>query len=122
MNTIKAVNIQEKLSQFTTYWDPKIVGVFNEERIQVVKLKGEFVWHDHKDADEVFLVIKGRLVIHFRDKDVRADEGEFIIVPKGMEHKPEAKEEVHIILIDPEGTTNTGDVESEHTVKAPEEI
>jgi len=122
MDIIKAVNIQEKLSQFTTYWDPKIVGVFNKERIQVVKLKGEFVWHDHKNADEVFLVIKGHLVIHFRDKDVEANEGEFIIVPKGVEHKPEAKEEVHIILIDPEGTTNTGDVESEHTVKAPEEI
>jgi mannose-6-phosphate isomerase-like protein (cupin superfamily) len=88
----------------------------------VVKLKGEFVWHDHKNADEVFLVIKGHLIIHFRDRDVEADEGEFIIVPKGVEHKPEAKEEVHIILIDPEGTTNTGDVDSEHTVKEPEQI
>ena len=122
MHAIKSVNIQEKLSQFTTYWDPKIIGVFNKERIQVVKLKGEFVWHDHKNADEVFLVIKGHLVIHFRDKDVEANEGEFIIIPKGVEHKPEAKDEVHIVLIDPEGTTNTGDVESEHTVKAPEEI
>jgi len=77
---------------------------------------------DHKDADEIFLVIKGHLVIHFRDKDVEADEGEFIIVPKGIEHKPGAKEEVHIILIDPEGTTNTGDAESKHTVKEPEKI
>ena len=122
MSAIKTVNIQEKLSQVTTYWDPKIVGIFNNERIQVVKLQGEFVWHDHKEADEVFLVITGHLVIHFRDKDVTADEGEFIIVPKGIEHKPEAKEEVHIVLIDPEGTTNTGDVESKHTVKAPEAI
>lgn len=122
MSDIKAVNIQEKLSQFTTYWDPKVVGKFNNERLQVVKLKGEFVWHDHKDADEVFLVIKGHLVIHFRDKDVAADEGEFVVVPKGIEHKPEAKEEVHIVLIDPEGTTNTGDVKSEHTVKEPEQI
>lgn len=121
-NNIHPVNIKEKLSQFSTYWDPKIVGKFNGERIQVVKLKGEFVWHDHKDADEVFLVIKGHLVIHLRDKDIEADEGQFIIVPKGVEHKPEAKEEVHIVLIDPEGTTNTGDVASEHTVQAPEEI
>lgn len=120
--TIQAVNIAEKLTQFNTFWDPKVIGMFNTERIQVVKLKGEFVWHDHKDSDEVFLVIKGHLVIHFRDKDVAANEGEFIIVPKGIEHKPEAKEEVHIVLIDPEGTTNTGDVISEHTVKNPEEI
>lgn len=90
--------------------------------IQVVKIKGEFVWHDHKNGDEVFLVIKGHLIIHFRDKDVEADEGEFIIIPKGVEHKPEAPEEVHIVLIDPKGTVNTGDVEGEFTVKSPEQI
>lgn len=121
-DSITSVNISQKLSLVNTHWDPKVVGKFNGERVQVVKLKGEFVWHDHKDADELFLVIKGHLLIHFRDKDVEADEGEFIIVPKGIEHKPEAKEEVEIILIDPEGTTNTGNVVSEHTVEHPEEI
>lgn len=121
-SSIKAINVQEKLSKVNSYWDPKIVGRFNGERVQVVKLKGEFVWHDHKEADEIFMIIKGHLIIHFRDKDVEADEGEFIIVPMGIEHKPEAKEEVHIILIDPEGTVNTGEVQSDNTVQAPEEI
>lgn len=119
---IQAINIQQKLSKVTAYWDPKILGKFNGERVQVAKLKGEFVWHDHKNADELFLVIKGHLIIHFRDQDVQANQGEFIIVPKGVEHKPEAKEEVEIILIDPEGTSNTGDVESVYTVKTPKQI
>lgn len=118
----EAVNIREKLSLFSTYWDPKLVGELNGQEVKVVKLKGEFVWHDHKDADELFLVVKGHLIIHFRDKDVHATEGELIIVPKGVEHKPEALEEVHIVLIDPKGTVNTGEVESSHTVKKPQQI
>jgi len=119
---VEAINIREKLSKFSTYWDPKLVGELNGQEVKVVKLKGEFVWHDHKDADELFLVVKGHLVIHFRDKDVHADEGEIIIIPQGVEHKPEASEEVHIVLIDPKGTVNTGDVESKHTVKEPEQV
>ena len=122
MKSIQSVNIQKKLSLFNDYWSPKVTGIFNGQRVQVVKLKGEFVWHDHKEADELFLVIKGHLIIHFRDKDVHADEGEFIIVPKGIQHKPEAEEEVHIVLVDPEGTTNTGDVESTYTVKKPKKV
>jgi len=122
MVEISSINIEHKLSLFNTYWDPKVIGEINGQEVKVVKLKGEFVWHDHKDADELFLVIKGHLIIHFRDKDVHADPGEIIIVPKGVEHKPEAPEEVHIVLIDPKGTVNTGDVESEHTVSAPQKI
>lgn len=121
-NSIHAINITNKLSKVITHWDPKLIGEINGQEVKVVKLKGEFVWHDHKDADELFLVIKGHLIIHFRDKDIHADEGEIIIVPKGVEHKPEAKEEVHIILIDPKGTVNTGDVESDLTRKTVEEI
>ena len=117
-----AINIAEKLSKFTRHWDPKLVGEINGQEVKVVKLKGEFVWHDHKDADELFLVVKGYFIMHFRDKDVRVNEGEIIIVPKGVEHKPEALEEFHIVLIDPKGTVNTGDVESDKTVKQPKQI
>lgn len=119
---VDAINIKDKLELFSTYWDPKLVGEINGQEVKVVKLKGEFVWHDHKGADELFLVVKGHLIIHFRDKDVHADEGEIIIVPKGVEHKPEAPKEVHIVLIDPKGTVNTGDVASKHTVKKAKKI
>lgn len=107
---VKVVNIADKLSLFSEYWNPKIVGELNNHKVQVVKLKGEFVWHHHDNEDELFLVIKGQLTIHFRDKDVQVNEGEFVIIPHPIEHKPEAKEEVHIILIEPKGTLNTGNV------------
>lgn len=122
-NSIQAINVKDKLAKVSTFWDPKLVGEINGQEVKVVKLKDEFVWHDHKDADELFLVIKGHLVIHFRDKDVHASEGEIIIVPKGVEHKPETiSDEVEIILIDPKGTVNTGDVQSELTRDSVEEI
>lgn len=122
-NSIHTINIKDKLTKVSTFWDPKLIGEINGQEVKVVKLKGEFVWHDHKNADELFLVVKGHLVIHFRDKDVHAHEGEMIIVPKGIEHKPETiTEEVEIILIDTKGTTNTGDVESDLTRKTVEEI
>ncbi len=105
---VKVVNIKDKLSKFEEYWSPKIVGELNDQKVQVVKLKGEFVWHHHDNEDELFLVIKGKLTIHFRDKDLQVGEGEFVIIPHPIEHKPEAKEEVHIILIEPKGTVNTG--------------
>jgi len=107
---VKVVNINEKLSLFSEYWNPKIVGELNDHKVQVVKLKGEFVWHHHENEDEIFMVIKGNLVIHFRDRDVEVKEGEFVIVPHPIEHKPEAKEEVHIVLIEPKNTLNTGNV------------
>ncbi len=120
---IKVVNINEKLSLFNEFWNPKIVGGFNNHKVQVVKLKGEFVWHHHDNEDELFLVIKGQLTIHFRDRDVLVNEGEFIIIPHPIEHKPEAKEEVHIILIEPKETLNTGNVtDSELAAKNQEKI
>lgn len=121
-SSIKVVNIQEKLSLFTEYWNPKIVGELNDHKVQVVKLKGEFVWHHHENEDELFLVIKGRLIIHFRDRDVEVNEGEFVIIPHPIEHKPEAPEEVHILLIEPKNTLNTGNVTSKHTVKDQEKL
>jgi mannose-6-phosphate isomerase-like protein (cupin superfamily) len=109
-NLVKVININDKLSLFNEYWDPKIVGELNNHKVQVVKLKGEFVWHHHDNEDELFLVVKGQLTIHFRDKDIQVNEGEFVIIPHPIEHKPEAKEEVHIVLIEPKGTLNTGNV------------
>jgi mannose-6-phosphate isomerase-like protein (cupin superfamily) len=103
------ININQKLSKFSEYWSPKIVGEMNGQKVQVVKLKGEFIWHSHKIEDEMFLVIKGALRINFRDKVEIINVGEFIIIPHGIEHKPEAVEEVHILLIEPKGTVNTGD-------------
>ena len=114
---IQVINIQDKLDLFTEVWNPKIVGELNDHKVQVVKLKGEFVWHHHENEDELFLVTKGNLIIHFRDRDLEVKPGEFVIIPKLIEHKPEAKEEVHIVLIEPKNTLNTGNVESEHTVK-----
>jgi mannose-6-phosphate isomerase-like protein (cupin superfamily) len=108
--SVKVVNIAQKLSLFDEYWNPKIVGELNDHKIQVVKLKGEFVWHHHEQEDELFLVVKGKLIIHFRDKDIEVNEGEFVIIPHPIEHKPEAKEEVEIILIEPKNTLNTGNV------------
>jgi mannose-6-phosphate isomerase-like protein (cupin superfamily) len=114
MNTdssaVKVVNLQEKLSLFAEHWNPKIVGELNDHKVQVVKLKGEFVWHHHDNEDELFLVLKGHLIIHFKDRDVHVNEGEFVIIPHPIEHKPEAPEEVHILLIEPKNTLNTGNV------------
>lgn len=120
--SVTVVNIKDKLSLFKEYWNPKIVGELNDHKVQVAKLKGEFVWHHHENEDELFLVIKGNLTIHFRDKDIEVNEGEFAIIPHPIEHKPEAKEEVHILLIEPKNTLNTGNVQSEHTVKNQQKI
>lgn len=106
---LKKVNIAEKLGQFNEHWSPKIVGEINESVVKLVKLHGEFVWHKHDHEDEMFLIIKGRLLIKFRDQDMWLDEGEFVIIPHGVEHCPVAEEEVHIMLFEPKGTLNTGD-------------
>lgn len=122
-SNVKVVNIREKLSLFKSYWNPKIVGELNDHKVQVVKLKGEFVWHHHDHEDELFLVVKGKLTIHFRDRDIQVNEGEFVIIPHPIEHKPEAKEEVYIILIEPKKTLNTGNVtDSKLTAKKQEKI
>ena len=113
---VEKVNLTEKLNLFQDYWSPKIVGELNDSHVKVVKLKGEFTWHHHEHEDELFLVIKGRLLIRLRDRDVWLQEGEFVIIPKGIEHLPVAEEEVHVLLIEPKSTLNTGNVQNERTV------
>jgi mannose-6-phosphate isomerase-like protein (cupin superfamily) len=115
-SNVEKVNLAQKFTLFNEYWVPYIVGELNDSYVKVDKLKGEFVWHKHESEDELFLVKKGKLLIKLRDKDVWLDEGEFIIIPKGVEHKPVADDEVHVVLIEPKSTLNTGDVRNEKTV------
>ena len=112
---MEKVNIAQKLSLFTEHWSPKIVGELNGQLVKLVKLKGEFVWHQHDHEDELFYVISGVLTMQFRDKTVMVNEGEFIIVPSGVEHRPVAEEEVAVMLFEPASTLNTGDAESDFT-------
>jgi len=109
------VNIAEKLSLFNDYWNPRIAGTLNGQDIKLAKFKGEFVWHKHDNEDEMFLVIDGEFEMEFRDKTVTIKQGEFIIVPKGIEHRPVAKNEVSVMLFEPSGTLNTGDTKGELT-------
>jgi mannose-6-phosphate isomerase-like protein (cupin superfamily) len=119
---MEKVNLSEKLNTFDEYWKPKIVGALNGQHVKLAKLKGEFVWHHHDVEDELFYVIKGQLLIKLRDKDVTLNEGEFFIVPHGVEHKPVADNEVHILLFEPDTTLNTGNVKDEKTVTKPDVI
>jgi len=114
---MELVNINEKLSRFSDHWSPKIVGELNDSYVKVVKLKGEFIWHHHDNEDELFLVIKGQLLMRLRDREVRINPGEFLIVPRGVEHMPVADEEVHLVLLEPKTTLNTGNVRNERTVE-----
>ncbi len=116
------VNIADKLAQFDEQWSPKIVGQVNDFHVKLVKLEGEFVWHHHEEEDELFLVVSGSMVIKFRDRDVRLDEGEFLIVPRGIEHKPVAEREAHVLLLEPASTLNTGNVRSERTLEELERL
>src|SRR4051812_44875708 len=106
------VNIAEKMALISDHWNPRIAGEFQGMHIRLVKLLGEFIWHQHENEDEVFIIIKGRLLLKFRDKDVWVEEGEFIVVPRGVEHLPVAHEEVEVMLIEPAGTVNTGNIEN----------
>jgi mannose-6-phosphate isomerase-like protein (cupin superfamily) len=106
------VNLSEKLASFDEIFSPRIVAYYNDEKIQVAKTKGEFVWHAHPDTDDLFLVLKGTLVIDLRDRTIEVGEGELFIVPRGVEHRPRADEEVHLLLIERRGTSNTGDAEA----------
>src|SRR5262249_10860639 len=106
----------QKLSLFSEHWSPKIVGELNDSYIKLVKVKGEFVWHQHEHEDELFLVVKGNLLIKLRDRDLHVSEGEFVVIPKGVEHMPVAADEVHVLLLEPKTTLNTGDVQNERTV------
>ncbi len=109
------VNIQQKLSLFSDHWNPKIVGELNGQHVKLVKLKGEFVWHKHDNEDELFYVIKGSFKMEYRDKTIDVNENEFLIVPRGVEHRPVADQEVAIMLFEPTTTLNTGDTECELT-------
>ena len=119
---IEKVNLTEKLGLFNDRWSPKIVGELNDSQVKLVKLKGEFVWHHHEAEDELFLVVKGRLLIKLRDRQIELGEGEFVIIPKGVEHLPIAEEEAHVLLLEPKSTLNTGNVMSERTVENLERI
>jgi mannose-6-phosphate isomerase-like protein (cupin superfamily) len=114
---IQTVNLNEKLNKITEYWHPGIVGELNDSHLKLAKLKGEFLWHHHDIEDELFLVVKGHLVIKLRDGDVTINEGEFIIIPHGVEHMPVAEEEVHVLLMEPKSTKNTGTEENDRTVE-----
>ena len=119
---METVNVAEKLSQINEYWHPHVVGELNGQHVKLAKLKGEFVWHHHDHEDELFLVVKGKLKMELRDKTIEIDAGEFLIVPRGVEHKPVAEEEVHILLFEPASTLNTGNIENERTRKQLEKI
>ncbi len=119
---IEKVNLSEKLDLFDEHWSPRIVGEINDAHVKLVKLKGEFVWHKHDAEDEMFLVLKGALLMKLRDRDIRLEEGEFVVIPKGVEHLPVAEEETHVLLLEPKTTLNTGDVENERTVHSPKHI
>lgn len=114
---MEKVNIEEKLGLFTDYWNPRIIGELNGQYVKAVKVYGEFVWHHHDYEDEMFVVVKGTLTMEFRNKTVIVNEGEFIIVPKGVEHRPVASDEVHLLLFEPAATVNTGNIVNEKTRK-----
>jgi len=110
------INLADKLAQFDDYWSPKIVGELNGQHVKLAKIKGEFVWHHHEHEDELFLVLGGRLRLEFRDRHVVLEQGECCIVPRGVEHRPVAEEETHLLMFEPAGTLNTGNVRNERTV------
>ncbi len=121
MNVDK-VNIRDKFALFDEHWSPKIAGELNGQYVKLVKFVGEFVWHHHDEEDELFLVVKGRFRMEFRDRSVLVEEGEFIVVPRGVEHRPVAEEEAHVLLFEPASTLNTGNVRDEWTVERLERI
>jgi mannose-6-phosphate isomerase-like protein (cupin superfamily) len=112
---IEKINLSEKLARFTDYWNPRIVAELNGQHVKLAKLRGEFVWHHHEAEDELFLVLHGRLRMLLRDGEVVVGPGEVIVIPRGVEHRPVADEEVHLLLFEPASTLNTGNVRSERT-------
>ncbi|MBK9209003.1 MAG: cupin domain-containing protein [Anaerolineales bacterium] len=115
---MQVINVAQKFSLFNEHWSPRIVGELNDSHVKLAKLHGEFVWHQHENEDEMFLIVKGKLLIKLRDRDLWLNEGEFVIIPKGVEHCPVAEEEVHVMLLEPKSTLNTGDQQNERTVEA----
>ncbi len=119
---MQPINLNRKFAQFSDHWSPKVIGELNGQHVKLAKVKGEFVWHDHRDEDELFFVVKGTLRIEFRDKTVELNEGEMLIVPRGVEHKPVAEEEVWLMLFEPTKIKHTGEIEDERTVKEYERL
>ncbi len=119
---MEKVNLNRKFGLFSEYWSPKVVGELNGQQVKLVKLKGEFIPHRHDDADELFLVVRGSIVIKLRDRDITLQEGEFCIVPRGIEHQPVAAAEAHVLLFEPADTLNTGNIRNERTVHEPERL
>jgi mannose-6-phosphate isomerase-like protein (cupin superfamily) len=119
---MEKVNLTEKLARIQDHWHPRLVAELNGQHVRLAKVRGEFVWHRHEHEDELFLVLRGRLRIELRDRHVELEEGELFVVPRGVEHRPVAEEEVHLLLFEPAATRNTGDVESELTVETVEPI
>ena len=119
---MEKVNLAEKFARFTAHWQPKIVGELNGQQVKLAKFAGAFEWHFHEEEDELFLVVRGRFRMEFRDRDVELEAGEFLIVPRGVEHRPVADTEVEVLLFEPAGTRNTGNVHSERTVERLERI
>jgi mannose-6-phosphate isomerase-like protein (cupin superfamily) len=114
---MEKVDLKEKLSLFNEHWQPKIVGELNGQYVKVAKLKGEFIWHQHENEDELFMVVQGRLKIKLRDSEVDLEKGQFFIIPKGVEHLPIAEEEVHVMLFEPKTVINTGDKKDRRTIE-----
>lgn len=112
---LEKVNLSDKFRLFDEHWSPKIAGEVNDSYVKLVKFQGDFVWHKHDEEDEMFLVVKGAITIRLRDGDVRLEEGEFVIIPRGVEHMPVAEDEAHVILFEPKTVLNTGDVRDERT-------
>ncbi|MFL6284130.1 MAG: cupin domain-containing protein [Pyrinomonadaceae bacterium] len=112
---LEKVNLSDKFRLFDEHWSPRIAGEVNDSYVKLVKFQGDFVWHKHDEEDEMFLVVKGAITIRLRDGDVRLEEGEFVVIPRGVEHMPVAEEEAHVLLFEPKTVLNTGDVRNERT-------
>ena len=119
---MQRINLAEKLASFSDHWQPRIIAELNGQHVKIAKLEGAFVWHQHEHEDELFLVIKGHLKMEFRDRTVELDPGEILVVPRGVEHRPVADEEVEILMFEPASTVNTGNVDCDRTVEQPERI
>jgi mannose-6-phosphate isomerase-like protein (cupin superfamily) len=113
---MEKINLADKFSLFDGFWEPRIAGELNEQYVKLAKLKGEFVWHQHEIEDEFFMVIKGHLTIKLRNEDIELEEGEFFIIPRGVEHMPVAENEVHVLMFEPKSTVNTGSTDSDKTI------
>ena len=110
---MKKINLEDKLSKFSEHWSPKVIAEMNDYQFKLVKIEGDFVWHEHPDTDEVFIVIEGTMQIEFEDRTIELREGEMLVVPKGVRHKPYAEEECKVMLVEPRGVVNTGDAEGD---------